>query len=174
MSIRYHVGPIWAFWLGNSTPGTDCGVGVVSISRGPLNVRQFVLLVQREFKNLTAYIPTAVHQNFLESLTSSFLECSSLVLMPVLTRTSRVLKCSEGDSGPTAPLAMRPIGRKSVPNKRRRTIALERNGAEPLYARCRAVAGCCSVVVSNQSESVAQSAHDAQKCRVKLQSVGRP
>ena len=62
MSIRYHLGPSWAFWLGNSTPGTDCGAGVVSISRGPLNVRQFVLLVQREFKNLTAYIPTAVHQ----------------------------------------------------------------------------------------------------------------
>ena len=110
MSIRYHAGPIWAFWLGNSTPGTDCGVGVVSISRGPLNVRQFVLLVQREFKNLTAYIPTAVHQNFLESLTSSFLECSSLVLMLVLTGISRVLKCSEGESGPTAPLAMRPLG----------------------------------------------------------------
>ena len=101
MSSRYHLGPVWAFWLGNSTPGTDCGVGVVSISRGPLNVRQFVLLVQREFKNLTAYIPTAVHQNFLESLTSSFLECSSMVLMPVLTGTSRVLKCSEGDTGPT-------------------------------------------------------------------------
>ena len=66
MSIRYHLGPSWAFWLGNSTPGTDCGAGVVSISRGPLNVRQFVLLVQREFKNLTAYIPTAVHQNFLD------------------------------------------------------------------------------------------------------------
>ena len=35
MSIRYHLGPCWAFWLGNSTPGTDCGVGVVSISRAP-------------------------------------------------------------------------------------------------------------------------------------------
>ena len=85
---------------------TGRGVHYPGFTEGPAEG----LLVQREFKNLTAYIPTAVHQNFLESLTSSFLECSSLVLMLVLTGISRVLKCSEGESGPTAPLAMRPLG----------------------------------------------------------------
>ena len=86
---------------------TGRGVHYPGFTEGPAER----LLVQREFKNLTAYIPTAVHQNFLESLTSSFLECSSMVLLPVLTAgTSRVLKCSESESGPTAPLAMRPLG----------------------------------------------------------------
>ena len=66
---------------------------------------------------------------------TSVREPSSLVLLLVLTAgTSRVLKCSEGESGPTAPLAMRPLGWKSAPKMRRRAIALERNGA-PLCTR---------------------------------------
>ena len=82
---------------------TGRGVHYPGFTEGPAER----LLVQREFKNLTAYIPTAVHQNFLESLTSSFLECSSMVLMPVLTGTSRVLKCSESESGLTRHTCLR-------------------------------------------------------------------
>ena len=74
---------------------------MVSITRGITEGPAGLCLcnVNSRFSQLK-YLPLCM-RNFLESLTS-VQEPSLLVPLPVLTGTSRVLKCSEGESGPTA------------------------------------------------------------------------